>query len=256
MKAHEQIHPSFSTLKADKTNGLVAGLFFITATVSAIFGLKLYDPLLVPTDYLATGGQHANQIIAGAIAELVLAVANVGTGIMLYPYLRRFNESMGLGYVCFRVLEVVMILIGVVSMLSLLSLSQHHIQSGATGAGDVQVIGSMLQAAHRWTFIIGPHFMLGVNTAIYSYVFYRTGLVPRKLASLGLIGAVLVFAVSILLLFGIVELMTPEAFLPALPIASYEMILAGWLIIKGFNSAVIKEASRRNAALPQLAMQY
>jgi hypothetical protein len=255
MKTHEQTNQSFSQRNADKKNGLIAGLFFIAATVSAIIGLKLYDPVLATEDYLTTGAQHANQIITGAVSELVLACANIGTGIMLYPYLRRFNESLGLGYVMFRVLEVVMILIGVCSVLGLLSLSQQFTTLGAGNVNEYHAVGGILKAIHNWTFIIGPHFMLGVNTSIYSYVFYRSGMVPASLALLGRIGAALVFVVGILELFGVVTQMSLWDILLSLPVASYEMILAGWLIAKGFNSNAFREKPMLISHRSRLAVQ-
>lgn len=167
---------------------------------------------------------------------MLLAVANIGTGLTLYPYLKKYNESLGLGYVVFRLLEVVVIRIGAISVLSIVSLTQNYTVANASDAASFKAVGDTLKAIHDWTFIIGPNFMLGINTFIYSYVFYKTGLVPRPLAILGLSGAALVFIAAILELFGVTPQLTPSAILMAMPIAFYEMILAGWLITKGFNS--------------------
>ena len=93
--------------KVHKTSATLTGVFFIIAAVASIIGLKLYDPVLTSEDYLIMGAQETNKIISGAIFELILACSAVGTGIMLYPHLKKHNESLGLGYVCFRLLEVV-----------------------------------------------------------------------------------------------------------------------------------------------------
>lgn len=230
---------SLSNTQSAKRNGVIAGAFFIAATTTAIIGLKLYDPVLQSTDYLTQGAAHANQVILGAVFELLLAVANIGTGLTLYPYLKKYNESLGLGYVVFRLLEVVLILIGAVSVLGLVSLTQNYSLANAADVASFKAVGDTLKAIHDWTFIIGPYFMLGINTFIYSYVFYKTGLVPRPLAILGLSGAILVFVAAILELFGVTPLLTPAAILMAMPIAFYEMILAGWLIAKGFNTNAV-----------------
>jgi hypothetical protein len=93
----------------------------------------------------------------------------------------------------------------------------------------------MLKTIHGWSFILGPHFMLGVNTFIYSSLFYRSRLVPRRLALVGITGAVLIFTASILEMFLIIPTFSVYVIVMALPIAVYEMVLAGWLIVKGFN---------------------
>ena len=220
--------------KTDKINAVVTGVLFIIATIAGIIGLKLYDPILNHSDYLILGARNSNQIILGAAFELILTCSAAGTGIMLYPYLRKFNESLGLGYVCFRMLEVVFILIGIISVLALLSLSHEFTNTDANTA-SFQTLGKILKAIHDWTFMLGPNFMLGVNTFIYSYVFYQSKLVPRKLSILGILGSVLIFAAALLEMFGIILQLSPSGILLAIPIAVYEMVLAIWLILKGFN---------------------
>src|ERR1044072_809590 len=154
---------SLTSRQSAMKNGIIAGAFFITATVTAIIGLKLYDPVLQRQDYLTYGATHANQVILGAVFELLLACANIGTGLTLYPYLKKYNESLGLGYVIFRLLEVVLILIGAVSVLGLVSLTQNYGGANATNASSFKAIGDTLKAIHDWTFIIGPNFMLCIN---------------------------------------------------------------------------------------------
>ena len=217
-----------------KLNAKITGICFITATVTAIIGLKLYDPIVLQADFLPAAANNSGQIVLGAVFELVLACANIGTGIMLFPHLRKVNESLGLGYALFRLLEVVFILIGVISMLSIVSFSHHYVNH--TGdAASLQTGAGILKTMHGWSFILGPHFMLGVNTFIYSSLFYRSQLVPRKLAVMGMTGAILILTAAILEMFGLIETFSVHVVVMALPIALYEMILAGWLIVRGFN---------------------
>lgn len=225
----------YTNNKEHRQKAIVTGLFFITATVSAIIGLKLYDPILQNPDFLYAGAQSSNQVTLGVVFELILAFANIGTGVMLYPYLRKFSESWGLGYVCFRLLEVVFILIGIVSVLAILSISHDYVNTAGEDINSLQTFGKTFKVIHGWAFILGPHFMLGINTFIYSYIFYRSGLVPRKLSILGIIGAVLILIAALLEIFGIISKFSLYAVLMALPIAIYEMVLATRLIIKGFN---------------------
>jgi Domain of unknown function (DUF4386) len=225
---------------AHKRNAIVTGVFFISATVTAIIGMKLYDPILLDPGFLKTGVINANQIILGAIFESILAISAVGTAIMMYPYLKRFSESWGLGYVCFRVLEVVFILIGLLSMISIVTVSQHYMSPTESDIASFETAATILKNIHDWTFVFGPHFMLGVNTFIYNTIFFQSKLVPKRLSILGITGAVLIFIAAILELFGIIYPFGSEIIVMALPIALYEMILAGWLIAKGFNVEVIE----------------
>lgn len=221
-----------SRIKSSQKEAITTGAFFITATVTAIIGLNLYEPVLNDTNILSAASANSNQIELGALFELILAFANMGTGIMLFPFLRRYSESWGLAYACFRLLEVVFILIGIISLLSIVKLSQEYTGSELA---SLQAAARTLKTIHSWSFILGPHFMLGINTFIYSYIFYQSGLVPRKLCILGLGGAVLILIAAVQEILGFIPHFSAQIIPYAFPIAIYEMILAVWLIRKGFN---------------------
>ncbi|MFN3850532.1 MAG: DUF4386 domain-containing protein [Spirosomataceae bacterium] len=218
----------------DKANTTFTGIFFITAAVSSIIGLKLYDPILVDNDFITLAAQHRNSIIFGAVNELILCVSATSTGLLMYPYLKRYSESLGLGYLSFRMLEVVFIMIGLVAVLVVLSVSQNYANQSIEKSTATS-IGLAFIAVHDWTFMLGPNFMLAINTFIYSYVFYKTMLVPQKLATLGLVSACLIMVAALLEMFGVIEQLSTWGISLALPIAIYEMSLAIWLIRKGFK---------------------
>ncbi len=218
-----------------KQRSTITGLFFILATLTAIVGAKLYDPILTTPDYLINGARYSSQIVMGAVFELVLAIANIGTGIMLFSFLKHYNESLGLAYLVFRLLEVVFILIGVISVLSLLSLSYSFADVNSGNGNTYYLIGTSLKSIHSWTVLLGPHFMLGVNTFVYSLAFYKSGLVPKRLAFLGIFGAILIFTAALLLMFSAIPMLSGAHILLTIPVASYEMVLAAWLIVRGFN---------------------
>jgi Domain of unknown function (DUF4386) len=214
---------------------LAAGICFIAAAVTSIIGKLLYAPVLANPDYLNAGAAHYNDIVLGAIFELFLAVSAIGTGIFMYPFLRKVNESFGLGYVIFRTLEVVFILIGLVSVLALLTLSQTFATATTPDVAHYASIGAVLKGIHDWTFILGPNFMLGINTFIYSYLFLRSKLLPKGIAGLGLIAAIFIFVAAFLEMFRLILQISAIGFLMALPIFIYEMTVAVWLIWRGFN---------------------
>jgi hypothetical protein len=213
----------------------IVGVLFILAAVTAILGLMFYSPLLNGPDYLMKGAENKNQVILGAMMELLLVCSAIGTAVGLFPFLRKYNESIALGYLCFRFLEAVLITIGIVSVLSLLTLSQAFVTTATPNVSAFQASGTLLIAVHSWTFLLGPDFMLGINTAMYSYLLYTSRLVPRFLAIMGLTGATLIFLAALLEMFGVILQISLWGAILALPVAVYEMTLAVWLIVKGFN---------------------
>ena len=216
-------------------NAKIIGTLFIIAAVSSIVGLILYSPILKEENNLISARENANQIIAGAICELILVVSVIGTAIMLFPYLRKQHESLAIGYVCFRSLEAVIIIIGTISVLALLTLSQNFNTNDEINTSAFWSSGIILKAIHDWTFILGPNFFLGVNTMIYCYLLYKSKLIPRFISLLGITGAILIFFAAILEMFQVFAQISIWGVILALPIFAFEMSLAGWLIFKGFK---------------------
>lgn len=220
---------------ADRRNAIIIGIFFIAAAVTSVIALILFDPVLSDEWYLAATHGFEAKILFGVFNELLLIVTAVGTAVMLFPYLRRWNEQIALGHLCFRFMETVFIAIGVVSILSLLQLSMHYEANELVNNENLLGLGYIMQSVHRWTFMLGPNFMLGMNTLLYSYLLFKTGLVPRPLALFGMITAIMVFAAGLLDMFGWVEPLSTLKGLIALPVGVYEISLAVWLIVKGFH---------------------
>lgn len=227
---------NFSTRTASKIVGV---LFILAAVTSIIGGLVLYKPVLNTPDYLIQGSEHANQVVLGALMELILVVSAVGTATTMYPFLKKYNQTIALWHVCFRFMEAVIITIGVISVLSLVTLSRDFVAAGASDSALFQAAGTSLKALHDWTFLLGPNFFLGMNTMMYSYIFYKTRLVPRFIPILGMSGSVLILLSAILVMFGQIEQVSAWGAILALPIFANEMILAVWLIIRGFHSPAI-----------------
>ncbi|HEY0604101.1 MAG TPA: DUF4386 domain-containing protein [Herpetosiphonaceae bacterium] len=186
--------------------------------------------------------------------ELVLACTAIGTAIGLFPVLRPYGERIALGHLLFRFFEAVVITVGIVAVLSLLTVSQDFVAAGSPDAAAYHVAGTLLHAVYRWTFMLGPPFFLGINTFMYSTLLYRSRLIPRPLAVWGLTGATLVFGYALLVMFGVAVQGVGLPMLLALPIGIFEMVFAGWLIVKGFNPAAIAAApvktGRSEAMIP------
>ena len=235
-------------MNSNKKAAKIVGVLFLLAAVTAVIGLNLYNPILNDPDYLIKGTEHANQVILGAVMELILVVSVIGTATTMFPILRKYNETIALWHVCFRFLEAIIITVGVISVLSLLTLSREFVAAGSIDTSSFQASGTVLKAVHDWTFLLGPLFMLGINTMMYSYIFYKSKLVPRFLSILGMTGATLVFICALLVMFGVFPQISFWGAIFAIPVAANEMILAVWLLVKGFNeSALASLSDKKNA---------
>ncbi|MCM3654343.1 DUF4386 domain-containing protein [Metabacillus litoralis] len=232
-------------MNSNKKSAKLVGVLFILAAVTAIIGRLLYDPILNGPDYLMRGSEHANQVILGALMELILVVSAVGTATTMFPILRKYNETIALWHACFRFLEAIVITVGVISVLSLLTLSREFVAAGALDTASFQASGTLLKAVYDWTFLLGPNFLLGINTIMYSYIFYKSKLVPRFIPILGMTGATLVFICALLVMFGVIQQVSVWGAILALPVFANEMILAVWLIVKGFNESALASMSAK-----------
>jgi Domain of unknown function (DUF4386) len=217
-----------------RKSALLTGVFFIITSVTSIPALVLYGPVLNDVHYvLGTGAD--TRIAVGAFLEVLLAISGIGTAITLFPVLRRQNEGVALGYVAARVLESTVIAVGIISVLSVVTLRQDF--TGANGA-TFAVAGQALVAIHKWTFLLGPGFVAGIgNGLLLGYLMYRSGLVPRPMAVLGLTWGSLAFAAAVLELFGVFQQVSAAAALVTLPEAVWEASLGIWLLVKGLRPA-------------------
>jgi hypothetical protein len=232
-------------MNSNKLAAKMVGVLFILAAVSAVAGVLLYDPFLTSSDYLTKGSEYYNQVVLGAIMELILVISAVGTATIMFPLLRKYNETIALWHLCFRFLEAVVITIGIISVLALLTLCKEYVAGGATNIASYQASGTTLKAIHDWTFSLGPNFMLGINTIMYSFIFYKSKMVPRFIPILGMTGATLVFICAFLVMFDVIDQVSLWGGLLAFPVAANEMILAVWLIVKGFNESAIDSLNNK-----------
>jgi len=169
--------------------------------------------------------------------ELILIIANIGTAVVLWPVLKRQNEILALGYVTARVVECAFIAVGILSLLSVVTLRQ---EAAGADAGSLVAVGKSLVALHDWTFLLGPGFVVGVgNGLMLGYLMYRSALVPRGMALLGLIGGPLVCASGIAILFGVFEAGEVWQAIATIPEFLWELSLGIWLTVRGFNPSAI-----------------
>jgi hypothetical protein len=170
-------------------------------------------------------------------------IGNVGTAVVMFPILRRYSESLSLSYVASRTIEATIIGVGAISLLSVVTLRDDLAASIGTDGTSLNIAGQTLVAIHDWTFLLGPGFCVGVNGILLGWMMYRTGLMPPRLAMLGVIGGPLIFASSIAVLFGVYEQDGLHA-LFSVPEAAFEAAFAIYLIVKGFRPSPILDDAR------------
>jgi hypothetical protein len=207
-------------------------LFLITFATS-IPAYFFYVPVLDDPRYVVGGGAADTSVSLGALLELILIVANIGTAVVLYPVVRRVNEILALGYVTARLVECAFIAAGILSLLTAVALRQ-----GAAGAdaGPLVTAGQSLVALHEWTRLLGPGFVVGVgNGLVLGYLMYRSALVPRRMALLGLVGGPLIVASGAAILLGLIEAGSVWQGIATIPEFFWELALGIWLTVKGFD---------------------
>lgn len=223
-------------MNANKETARIVGALYITGTVAGILSLVLTGPVRNAQDYLVSIPGNETGLAAGAFFVLMMGLALAMIPVVMFPILRRHNEALALGYVVFRGgLEAVGYLTIATGWLLLVLVSQIYIQSGAPDASGFEALGTLIFEA---TAITGGTIMTIVfclGALMFSYLLYRTRLVPRWLSGWGLIAAVPYLATGLLAMLGIIPILSPIYTVPQLPLALQEMVLAVWLIVKGFN---------------------
>ncbi|MDQ0822472.1 hypothetical protein QFZ79_000210 [Arthrobacter sp. V4I6] len=225
-------------MNATRRAAVVTGVFFLLTEISAIGGMILYGPLLAGTDYIVSTGTDTN-VLLGAMFEIVLVISNVGTAIAVYPIVRRHSESLALGYLGARLLESAIIVVGIISLLTVVTLKQDLAGTSDADPATLVTVGRSLLAIHEWTFLFGPNFALGTATLLLASLMFTSRLVPRAIAVLGLAGGALVSGSAVAVMFGAYEQLSMVGFLVALPVFAWEVSLAVWLILKGFSPSAL-----------------
>ena len=228
----------------DQRNARIFGVLFLITFIASIPALALYQPVLDdPAGYIAGGGEDS-QIYLGALLELLLIIANVGTAVVVFPILRRQNEILSLGYVTARLVECTFIAAGIVFVLGIVSL-RHD-------SPDAASLAVSLAALKDWTFLLGPGFIVGWgNGLILAYLMYRSGLVPRAMAWLGLIGGPLIILSGIGTLFDAWDAGSTVPAITVIPEFLWELSLGIYCAVWGFKRDAPILSGARTTSTPR-----
>jgi hypothetical protein len=218
---------------------LAGGVLYIITFIASIPQLKLFAKIVDDPEGYITGHGSNTAVLWGTWFEIITALAGIGTAVALYPVTRRISKTAAIGFVTSRVVEAGLILVGVVSLLAVVTMRSDL--AGATGAraDALRVTGHALVELRQWTFLVGPGLMAGVNGLFLGYAMYRSRLVPRIIPTVGLIGAPLILASATGTMFGLWDQVSSTGFALGLPIAAWEFSLGVWLTVKGFKPAAV-----------------
>jgi hypothetical protein len=239
----------------DQKRARVFGVLYLITYVTSIAALLLYQPVLDdPVGYIAGGG-HDGQILFGALLELLLIIANIGTAVVIVPIMRRLNEELAIGYVTARLFECTFILVGILSVLGIITL-----RNQVAGASE-GTVAYTLAAIKDWTFNLGPGWVVGWgNGLILGYLMYRSELVPRRAAWLGLIGGPLIILSGTAILFtgnDPSDTLRSLQGIATIPEFLWELFLGVYCTFKGFrpSSPILRADIRedRQGAAPSVA---
>jgi len=209
---------------------LAGGIFYLLTFVS-IPTLAMYRAVRGPT--FITGPGPDAPVVIGALLEMIVALAGIGTAVALYPVVRRQGQARAVGFVASRTLEAATIYTGIVSLMSIVTLRQ-------AGAGTAALaVGQGLAAQYQWTFFFAQSFIPAINALLLGSLLYESRLVPRWLPTLGFVGAALLVLSWFAALIGFTGQVSPTAALLALPIAVWEFSLGVYLTVWGFKDSPI-----------------
>jgi Domain of unknown function (DUF4386) len=215
-----------------RKTALVAGLLYLLTFVASIPAVFLLNPVLTNPNYIVGPGPDT-PVIAGAFLDLVNALACIGTAVALFSVVRHEHEGLALGFVTTRMFEAAVIVIGVVSVLAVVTLRQQG--TAGTDAPSMVAVGRGLVAVRDRTFLLGPSLMPGFNALLLGTLLYRSRLVPRIIPILGLIGGPLLISSAVGTLFGVNTAVSAWSGIATVPIFLWELSLALWLTFKGFD---------------------
>ncbi len=229
------MHPTPGRIPADpmRRAAFFGGLFYLITFASSIPAVFLLRPVINDAGYILGAGADT-QVVWGTVLDLVNALTAIGSAVALYPVMKRQSQSLALGFVTTRMFEAAVIAIGVISLLTVVSLRD----PGATGveATSLTVTGNALVAAYNWVFLVGPNLMPAVNGVLLGTLMYKSGLVPKVIPVIGLVGGPLLLAVTLASMFGLTH-HGSAWWAVAGPIALWELLLGLYLTFKGFKPA-------------------
>ncbi len=236
-------------MKSNRKTAIIAGILILIGMVA---GMLSIGPSVESPDYLAAVSGNQNQVLTGAFFQFTLVPIYIGFALVLYPIVRNYSKSLAIGFVSFRIIAGVFQIVGVIVLPIFILLSQVFLKSTSSDLLYFQTVGDLLKLGRDLVNHVGVMLATGLGNLILYYIFYKTKLIPRWLAGWGLIGNILAMLASFLILFRLIDVITPHFIVLTIPLVFQEIVLAIWLIFKGFNSSEIALALIKNKKITNI----
>ncbi|HET6626728.1 MAG TPA: DUF4386 domain-containing protein [Nocardioidaceae bacterium] len=224
--------------QAERRTARIMGAWFLGTFVFSIPAYFFYDPLLSHANYVVGSGEDT-RIAVGALLEILLAISGIATAVVIFPIVKRVNESVALGYIASRTVESTLILVGVLSLMSVVALRQDLGDAASNSGALVDVAGGLL-AVHDQTTLLGPQFCAGLgNGILLGFLMWRSRLLPRPMVMFGLVGGPLALLAGVGVLLGVWDKSSGLPVALTAPEAIWELSLSVWLLARGFRPSPI-----------------
>jgi len=226
-----------------RRHAVATGILFILATAGGMIGLAVMRPALAEPLDLARLSANEGPLLAGALLQLIANLACPAIALALYPVLRHHGEGMALGSVVFRTIEAVFYLASLLGLLLLVNVARAAVAPGATNPSSYQQVAALIVAGRVWPGFVVAVLAFGTGALLYGWLLFRSGLVPRWLSGWGIAAAVLTMAAAILVMLGATVPMSTLHIALNLPLFAQELVLAGWLIARGFSPRAVGDVA-------------
>jgi len=231
--------PTQEKTNSYKKNAVAIGILFIIATAFLFVGGSFYGPVLDTPDYLQVAYPNRISAIIGMLIEFSCILAIPLIPVFAYPVLRKHSETLALGYVVFRLFEAVLFVLVDITKLALIKVSQLYLAAESSTVGLIESVGATIQGWNEWAWVFYV-LIFGFGALIFYFALYQSKLLPRWVSIWGLISIVMMMTSALLAMFA-VKLSDAIFGLLVIPIAVQEMVMAVWLIVKGFNRDAVKK---------------
>ena len=229
----------------ERTIARIAGILFIVATLASLVSTAFLTSIN-SSNYLTEISANKNSVMTGVLFAVIGAAACAGIAISLYPVLRKYSSGLALGAVGFRLVEGALYLVGAIGLISLVTLSQEFVKSGSLQSSSYfQTLGLLMLNQYHWVSFGAAPFFFGIGAFMYYVIFHQTRLVPRWLSDWGIVGASLCVLTSVIVMVGLLGPFSTIQVVLVLPIGVQEMVLATWLIVKGFQNTGARAISMK-----------
>jgi hypothetical protein len=222
-------------MNSNRKRTIIAGSLYIVGTVAGVLSIST---VVDAPDYLVKAAANSNQVLSSALFQFIMTIAYLGFAITLYPILRKHMESLALGFLSFRIVAAVLNIFGFICLLLLLSLSQQYVKAGTQDLSYFQTLGDLLRTGRDFVNHVAMIFSTSVGGLMFYLLLFKTKLIPRCLSLWGFIGTLFTIFASILIMFQKIEIITSTYIVLNLPLILLEIVLAIWLIAKGFDPTV------------------